>query len=141
MTSSPTIRPIQTPDQSAVIALWDQVFPGEAAWNDPVDVIARKLQVQPELFFVAVSDDTVIGTVMAGFDGVRGWVHHLAVHPNHRREGIATELMKRAEAGLKSAGCPKLNLQVRSTNLGVIKFYQSLGFYVEERANLGKPLI
>nr|WP_070961235.1 GNAT family acetyltransferase [Hyphomonas sp. Mor2] len=135
------IRPFAPEDEPAIIALWDLVFPGEAAWNHPPDVIARKKRVQPEFFFVALEAGVAIGTVMAGFDGVRGWVHHLAVHPDHRRKGLASDLMRAAESGLKSMGCAKLNLQVRSTNLGVIEFYQSLGFAVEDRASLGKPLL
>lgn len=135
------IRPFMAEDEPAIIALWDVVFPDEAAWNNPADVIARKRRVQPELFFVASAHGLVIGTVMAGFDGVRGWVHHLAVHPEHRRKGLASELMRAAESGLKSMGCAKFNLQVRSSNLGVIEFYRSLGFAVEDRASLGKPLL
>lgn len=135
------IRPFQPEDEPGTIALWNQVFPGEAPWNNPADVIARKRTVQPELFFVAIGGDEVVGTVMAGFDGVRGWVHHLAVAPAFRRSGLATELMRCAEEGLKAMGCAKLNLQVRATNLGVIRFYESLGFDVEDRASLGKPLV
>lgn len=135
------IRSFLPQDEAGTIALWEVVFPGEAPWNNPVDVIARKQTVQPELFFVAVAGDDVIGTVMAGFDGVRGWVHHLAVAPAFRRSGLATELMRCAEQGLKAMGCAKLNLQVRATNLEVIDFYRSLGFEVEDRASLGKPLV
>jgi ribosomal protein S18 acetylase RimI-like enzyme len=103
-------------------------------------MIRRKLTVQPELFLVAVVDDQVVGTVMAGFDGVRGWIHHLAVQPSHRRQGIASALMSSAEKGLEAAGCPKVNLQVRATNSEVIAFYRSLGYELEERASLGKRL-
>lgn len=141
MPAPTTIRPFQPSDEAGIITLWDVVFPGEAAWNNPPDVIARKQTVQPELFFVARQGEAVIGTVMAGFDGVRGWVHHLAVDPAHRRNGLASELMRHAEQGLKAMGCAKLNLQVRATNLEVIDFYKSLGFALEERASLGKPLI
>ena len=141
MSSPIIIRPFETRDEASTIALWEKVFPGEAPWNAPKQVIARKLTVQADLFFVAVSDAQVVGTVMAGFDGVRGWVHHLAVDPAYRRQGLASQLMQRAEQGLKAMGCAKLNLQVRATNLGVIKFYESLGFDVEDRASLGKPLI
>ncbi len=141
MSNAYFIRTFIDADEAAIIALWDLVFPGEAPWNHPVDVIARKKRVQPELFFVACEEDFVVGTVMAGFDGVRGWVHHLAVHPEHRRNGLARDLMRRAEAGLKAMGCAKLNLQVRATNRGVIAFYKSLGFDVEDRASLGKPLL
>jgi len=136
----PEIRPYQSEDETDVIAVWNIVFPGEAAWNRPEDVIARKLTVQPDLFFVAVSEDRVVGTIIAGFDGVRGWIHKLAVHPDFRRQGLASKLMRQAERGLKAIGCPKVNLQVRASNSDVIAFYRALGYSVEERASLGKPL-
>jgi len=123
-----------------VVGLWREIFAGDPPWNEPDGMIDRKLGVQPELFLVAESQGRVVGTVLGGFDGVRGWIHHLAVHEAHRRKGIATQLMRAAEDGLKKIGCPKINLQVRSTNLGVIDFYRSLGYSVEERASLGKRL-
>lgn len=135
------IRVYAAPDKDDVIALWKLVFPGEAPWNTPEDVIARKRSVQPDLFFVATKDGRVVGTIIAGYDGVRGWVHRLAVHPDCRRHGLASKLMRRAELGLKKIGCAKLNLQVRASNLEVLKFYRSLGYEVEDRASLGKPLV
>ena len=134
------IRVYQARDKAGVVALWENVFPGEAERNKPEDVIARKLTVQPDLFFVALHDDRVAGTVIAGFDGVRGWIHKLAVHPDFRRQGLAAKLMRRAEHGLKAIGCPKINLQVRASNAGVIAFYETLGFDVEDRVSLGKLL-
>lgn len=134
------IRVYQARDKAGVVALWEKVFPGEAERNKPEDVIARKLTVQPDLFFVALYDDRVAGTVIAGFDGVRGWIHKLAVHPDFRRQGLAAKLMRRAEHGLKAIGCPKINLQVRASNAGVIAFYELLGFDVEDRVSLGKLL-
>jgi ribosomal protein S18 acetylase RimI-like enzyme len=77
---------------------------------------------------------------MAGFDGVRGWIHHLAVLPGERRRGIATRLMRAAEVGLKKLGCPKVNLQVRAPHAEVIQFYRAIGYEVEERASLGRRL-
>lgn len=127
-------------DRNGVIALWNIVFPEEPAHNAPSEMISRKQGVQPDLFFVARQRGQVVGTVMAGYDGVRGWVHKLAVHPDLRRQGLASKLMQRAETALKASGCPKLNLQVRATNAGVVKFYESLGYAVEERVSLGKPL-
>lgn len=140
MSNAPEIRVYQDADRAGVIALWRDVFPGEAGWNEPADVIARKQTVQPDLFFVAVHAGQVVGTVLAGFDGVRGWIHKLAVSPGARRNGLASRLMHRAEAGLRELGCAKLNLQVRASNFQVIKFYESLGFDIEDRASLGKPL-
>jgi ribosomal protein S18 acetylase RimI-like enzyme len=134
------IRPYQPKDHAQVVALWSEVFADDPPWNEPAAMIRRKLTVQPELFFVACIDDQVVGAVMAGFDGVRGWIHHLAVYNSYRRQGIASLLMRAAEKGLEAAGCPKVNLQVRATNSSVIAFYRSLGYEVEDRASLGKRL-
>ena len=138
--TTPEIRPYASEDHDQVVALWCDVFAEDPPWNEPAAMIRRKLTVQPELFFVALINRQVIGTVMAGFDGVRGWIHHLAVQSSHRRRGIASSLMRAAEIGLEAAGCPKVNLQVRATNSAVISFYRSLGYEVEERASLGKRL-
>jgi ribosomal protein S18 acetylase RimI-like enzyme len=103
-------------------------------------VIRRKLKVQPELFLVGISNDRVVATVLAGYDGVRGWIHHLAVHSSHRRRGIGHDLVRAAENGLAKIGCPKVNLQVRATNDSVVSFYRALGYKIEERTSLGKHL-
>jgi ribosomal protein S18 acetylase RimI-like enzyme len=82
-------------------------------WADVPQTLAeirRKLTVQPELFLVGCINGQIVATVMAGFDGVRGWVHHLAVHNPFRRKGVATALMQAAEKGLEALGCPKVNL-------------------------------
>jgi ribosomal protein S18 acetylase RimI-like enzyme len=134
------IRPYDFEDESQVVGLWKAVFPDDPPWNDPLSMIRRKLTVQPELFLVAHTNGRIVGTVIAGFDGVRGWIHHLAVHTEFRRKGIATMLMRSAENGLESLGCPKVNLQVRATDTAVISFYRSLGYDLEERASLGKRL-
>jgi len=79
--------------------------------------------------------------VMAGYDGHRGWLNYLAVDPEYQRQGLARQLVQHAEALLLQAGCPKINLQVRSSNQGVIAFYQQLGYGVDEVVSLGKRLI
>ena len=135
-----TIRPYLASDQDDVVALWRSTFAGDPPWNEPLDVIARKRSVQSDLFLVGSLRDRVVGTVLAGFDGVRGWVHHLAVLPEFRRRGFASLLMDRAEAGLLELGCPKLNLQVRRSNAEVVAFYESRGHRVEDVISLGKPL-
>lgn len=140
MDNSIEIRAYLESDKEEVIRLWEIVFPGGAAWNKSEEVISTKLSTQPELFFVAVQEERVVGTILAGFDGVRGWVHRLAVCPSQRRQGLASLLMEKAESSLRGIGCPKLNLQVRASNLEVLKFYESLGYTVEQRASLGKVL-
>lgn len=140
MKDAPVVRPYRAEDQSAVIELWETCFPGDPPWNNPPDVIRRKMTVQPELLLVCVVDERVVGTVLAGFDGFRGWVNKVATHPDFQRKGIASRLMRAAEEGLAAMGCPKLNLQVRTENAGVIEFYKSAGYEIEERVSMGKRL-
>ena len=134
------IRAYRDIDHDQVVELWRTVFPDAPARNDPLLDVRRKLTVQPELFLVAVVDFHVVGTCMAGFDGHRGWVHLVAVAPQHRRRGVGAALMKRAEALLTRIGCPKLNLQIRATTPEAVGFYESLGFALEERISMGKVL-
>jgi ribosomal protein S18 acetylase RimI-like enzyme len=135
-----TVRPFEAADHAALEALWGRVFADDPPWNAPAIMIANKLEVQPELLLVAVLDGALVGAVMAGFDGVRGWIYHLAVAPEHRRRGIATRLVRAAESGLRERGCPKVNLQVRASNVEVVAFYESLGFNIEERTSMGRRL-
>ena len=121
------IRPYRDEDLPAVVGLWRAAFPDAPPWNEPTADIARKLEVQREFFVVAIADDEIVGTAMAGYDGHRGWVYSLAVGPEHRRRGIGTALMRRVERDLAGLGCPKLNLQVRGANREVVRFYESLG--------------
>ena len=133
------IRPFQLSDESAVIELWrtcDLVKP----WNDPHKDIRRKLAVNPELFLVGLVDGAIVATVMAGYEGHRGWINYLAVSPNHQRKGYGREMMKEAERLLRRIGCPKINLQVRTANRAVIEFYRHIGYSVDEVVSLGKRL-
>ena len=123
-------------------ALWAGIFVGgyEAPHNDPAVSIDLKTAYDPELFLVAVDGSHLVGTVMGGYDGHRGWIYALAVDENERHRGIGTELMAEAERRLKGRGCLKMNLQVMPDNEGVVRFYQELGFSVEDRLSMGKRL-
>jgi ribosomal protein S18 acetylase RimI-like enzyme len=134
------IRTFQAQDEAAVIALW-QACDLTRPWNDPHKDIARKLSVSPELFVVGIEDGELIASAMFGYEGHRGWVNYLAVSPNHQRRGHASSLMRWGEQALKERGCPKMNLQVRSSNAAVIAFYKSLGYGDDEVIGLGKRLI
>lgn len=134
------IRPYQETDEAAVVALW-QACGLTRPWNDPHQDIARKLQVQRELFLVGEADGQVIATTMAGYDGHRGWVNYLAVAPGQRGQGLGAALMQHIEQQLLALGCPKLNLQVRSSNTAVLDFYRHLGYAQDEVVSLGKRLI
>ena len=134
------IRRFGREDEPQVIALWrrcDLV----RSWNDPAKDIARKLSVQPELFLVGLVGGQIVASIMAGYDGHRGWVNYLAVDPAHRRRGYARSLMQHVESALIALGCPKLNMQVRSTNLEVLEFYSRLGYAQDQAVSLGKRLI
>ena len=109
-------------------------------WNNPHRDIRRKLDVQPELFLVGSSDGRIIATVMAGYDGHRGWINYLAVHPDHRHTGIGRRMMDEAENRLRAAGCPKINVQVRRTNADVTEFYRKIGYIEDDVVSLGKRL-
>ena len=133
------IRPYASGDHTAVVAIWEAcrlVVPQ----NDPAMDIHTKVSFQPDLFLVALLEDRLVGTVMAGYEGHRGWINYLAVAPERRRQGIGRALMGAAEAALRGLGCPKINLQVRRTNRDVIAFYQAMGFREDDVLSLGKRL-
>ena len=134
------IRPFDEPDGPAVVALW-QACGLTRPWNDPARDIARKLAVQRDLFLVGIHDGVLMASAMAGYDGHRGWVNYLAVHPDWRRQGHGEALMREVERRLLALGCPKLNLQVRSSNTQVLDFYRALGYLQDDVVSLGKRLI
>lgn len=134
------IRSYVESDEEAVVALW-HTCKLTRPWNDPYKDIARKLAVQRELFVVGEMDARVVASVMAGFEGHRGWVNYLAVAPEMRGRGYGAKLMQFAEEQLKAAGCPKVNLLVRATNTPALAFYRSLGYAADEAIPLGKRLI
>jgi ribosomal protein S18 acetylase RimI-like enzyme len=125
--------------QQAVVELWRKcglVVPQ----NDPVEDIQRKVDFQPELFFVALLEGKVIGSVMVGYEGHRGWINYLAVLPDYQKQGYGRKLVERSIRELEKIGCLKVNLQVRRINLSVIDFYKHLGFKDDDVVGLGKRL-
>lgn len=134
------IREFRTTDQASVIALWEQCELVKA-WNNPAKDIQRKIDDSAQGFFVGTEDQTIIASIMVGYDGHRGWVNYLAVAPTHRGLGLGRDLMKHAEKVLLSQGCPKLNLQVRTSNAEVIRFYNAIGYKEDACISFGKRLI
>ena len=134
------IRSYRKSEKEDVIQLWEKcklVVP----WNDPQSDIERKLSVQSELFLIGIAQDNIIATAMVGYEGHRGWVNYLAVEPKYRRQGFGKQMMDEAEHRLLKLGCPKLQVQVRTTNSGVIEFYKKLGYRINDVVNIGKRLI
>ena len=134
------IRSYQSTDELQVIALWDRCGLLRP-WNDPHKDIQRKLAVDPTQFLIGVENDEIVASAMIGYDGHRGWIYYLAVSPDVQRRGLGRELMSEAERRLRALGCPKINLQVRSTNTAVIDFYRSVGFVEDEVLSFGKRLV
>ncbi|QTD35701.1 GNAT family acetyltransferase [Pseudomonas fluorescens] len=126
--------------RSCVVELWETVFGYETAHNTPSLAIDKKLAAADGLFFVALSGNEVVGTVLAGYDGHRGWLYSVAVHPSHRRKGIGMNLVCHAEEALTARGCMKINLQIVSSNESVKAFYESLGYSTEPRISMGKKI-
>lgn len=134
------IRPYQDQDKKGLLALWTEIFPAGSPHNDPQTSLDKKLHTDPDLLLVSLIDDVVIGSVMGGYDGHRGWIYSLAVKPSLRRSGIATALMHEIEEKLRERGCLKVNLQVIASNAEVVALYEELGYKVEERISMGKKL-
>lgn len=126
---------------SQVDRLWRAEFPNDPERNHACHVIPKKLAEADGLFWVALDEmGDVIGTIMAGWDGHRGWLYSVAVTPAHRHEGVGTALVKRALDALQKRGCVKVNLQVRSSNKAVVQFYEKLGFSVEPIVSMGRTI-
>ena len=134
------VREFQDADEAQVIDVW-RACGLTRPWNDPARDIARKKEVRPDLFLVAEDEGTIVGTVMAGYEGHRGWINYLGVLPARQRTGIARALMEEAERRLRALGCPKINLQVRSDNEQALAFYARIGFQQDPVLSLGKRLV
>jgi len=115
-------------------------FPDDSPRNHAARSIPAKAAFQPKLLFVALDDERVVGTTMAGYDGHRGWFYSVAVDPDLQRRGIATAMVAHVEVMLAAMGCVKVNLQIRAGNETVAAFYESLGYTAEPRVSMGKLL-
>ncbi len=138
------IRPVTLADAEAVLALWRVVFP---EYGDPFHPqrsaaasIARKLAVGDGLFWLAERERRLVGTAMAGYDGHRGWLYSVGVHPEARGGGIGRRLVAEAERALAAMGCPKVNLQVFASNRGGQAVWRGLGYAQDDVVSLGKRL-
>ncbi|HPR36506.1 MAG TPA: GNAT family acetyltransferase [Spirochaetota bacterium] len=129
------IRPFIHGDTGQVVNLWREcglLFPG----NDPYNDIRLKTAFQPELFLVGTTGEKITATLMAGYDGHRGWLNYLGVLPEYQRSGFGKKIVFHAVELLKTFECPKINLQIRNTNSGVIEFYRKLGFTAHDVSSM-----
>jgi ribosomal protein S18 acetylase RimI-like enzyme len=133
------IRPFQAADEDTVVELWRRcnlIRPS----NDPHKDIRRKLRVRPDLFLVGVVEGQIVASVMAGYEGHRGWLNYLAIAPEHQRGGFGRMIVEEAERLLRKEGCPKINLQVRTSNQNALEFYRHIGYAVDDVVSMGKRL-
>lgn len=134
------VRAYAESDEVAVVSLWKRcglVKP----WNDPHKDIQRKLPIGRELFLIGEHDGNIVAAIMGGYEGHRGWINYLAVDPDFRRGGYGRFMMDAVEEKLLAQGCPKINLQVRTSNTEVIEFYESIGYTQDDVVSFGKRLI
>lgn len=123
-----------------VIRLWEKVFAYQDAHNLPELSIDQKIHNNDGLFFVAEQEQKVVGTIMAGYDGHRGWIYSITVDPKYRKLGIGSDLLAFAQKELTRLGCLKVNLQIKTDNEAVVQFYLANGFTVEQRISMGRKL-
>lgn len=135
-----TIRTFTELDTNDVVALW-QACELTRPWNNPHKDILRKTTLKDNLFLVATINGELVGTVMGGYEGHRGWINYLAVSPAHQQRGLGRALMESIEHRLLALDCPKINLQIRETNADVIAFYEAIGFLDDNVKSYGKRLI
>lgn len=133
------IRKYKDEDKTGLINFWEIIFPDDPPHNEPASVIDAKLAID-DLIFLAEENGQIIGACMAGYDGHRGWLYAVGVSIERRRSGTGSALIKHVMQELKRIGCIKVNLQIRSSNVQVAKFYESLGFASEDRLSMGLKL-
>ncbi len=139
-----TVRRVTAADAGAVLALWQVVFPVYAdpahPQRDPAASIARKLAFGDGLFWLAEREGRVVGTALAGWDGHRGWLYSVGVHPEARRAGVGAALVAEAERAMAALGCPKVNRQVYADNAAAQAFWRSVGYRPDAVVSFGKRL-
>jgi ribosomal protein S18 acetylase RimI-like enzyme len=134
------IRPYREADRDAVIVLWRDCGLTRP-WNPPdADIALLRASGHGELL-VAAAAGQVVGTVMVGHDGHRGWVYYMAVDPARQRQGLGTRLLRAAEAWVAARGVRKLELMIRDSNIAVAAFYESCGYRREPVVVMSRWLV
>lgn len=129
------VREFRPEDHAQAHALWESIDGVGLSGADSFENIARFLERNPGLSFVATDDGVVFATILCGHDGRRGLIHHLAVSPAHRRRGVGRELVSKSLAALRRDGIQKCHLLVFHQNSDGREFWKRVG--AEERLTLG----
>ena len=133
------IAPIGDADVADVVALWQRCGLTRP-WNDPAADIALARKGPNAAVLVGRDGGGIVASVLVGHDGHRGWVYYVAVDPDYRDKGYGRVIMDIAEDWLRARGIEKLQLMVRPDNSQVQAFYQSLGYFEQERIVYAKWL-
>ena len=133
------IAAIDDDDVADVVALWRRCG-STREWNDPAGDIALARRETNATVLVGRHNGAVVASVLVGHDGHRGWVYYVTVDPDHRYKAYGRAIMTAAENWLRARGIQKLQLMVRGDNLQVRAFYESLGYYDQERVTFAKWL-
>ncbi len=139
MTEPLNVRACEQDDYEPVAALWERCHLS-APHNEPRAMFDRKRAYQAELFLVGELGGKLVASVMAGYEGRRGWINLLAVDPDYRRRGFGRAMMAAAHERLSALGCPKVNLQIRVWNADAIAFYERLGYSLDLCYSMGKSI-
>ena len=133
-----TVRPVTADDYDALYELWNSAEQSRRALN-PVDDsregIERYLKRNPDTCFAAVKDGRIIGVILTGHDGRRAIIHHMCVHPDYRRMGIASRLVALAEEALKKEGIQKVFGLVFKDNAAANAFWEQQGYSLRTNLN------
>lgn len=133
------IRPLESADRAAVIALW-QACDLTRPWNNPDSDIDFCMSKPESTILVGESGGKIIASVMTGHDGHRGWLYYLAVEPSFQKSGFGRTMVTAAEDWLRARGVPKVMLMVRPENDKVRAFYDALGYVEEPRVIFSRRL-
>ena len=134
-----SFAPIADADVAKIIALWERCGLTRP-WNDPAADIALARRDQNATVLVGRAAGEIVGSVMVGHDGHRGWVYYVSVDPDHRGSGYGRAIMTAAEDWLRARGIPKLQLLVRRENAKVQAFYETLDYAEQNSITYGKWL-
>ena len=133
------IASIEDRDIPEVIALWQRCG-STRPWNDPAADIALARSGANATILLGRDNGDLVASVLVGHDGHRGWVYYVTVDPEHRFKGFGRMIMSAAEDWLRARGIEKMQLMVRGDNTRVQAFYQSIGYFEQERVVFAKWL-
>ena len=122
------IREMTIRDYDQVVGLWQSSEGVGLSDADSREGVARFLERNPGLSFVARDGQHLVGVVLCGHDGRRGYIHHLAVSKSHRRQGLGRALVERCLSALRRDGIDKCHLFVFAANGDAITFWKNVGW-------------